>query len=64
MTLSPTLVTQSGRQAVLVLSTPGGDNQEQSLMQILFNAVLFGMNSEQAIEAPRFPDPPSGFELR
>ncbi len=54
VTLSPTLVTQADGKPLLVLSTPGGDNQEQSLLQIFFNAVLFGMNSEQAIEAPRF----------
>ncbi len=39
---------------LFALSTPGGDNQEQSLIQIFFNAALFGMNAEQAIEAPRF----------
>jgi len=54
VTLSPTLVTGADGKPLMVLSTPGGDNQEQSLIQILFNAALFGMNSEQAIEAPRF----------
>ena len=54
MTLSPTLVTNSDGAPFAVLSTPGGDNQEQSLIQILFNAALFRMNAEQAIEAPRF----------
>jgi gamma-glutamyltranspeptidase/glutathione hydrolase len=54
ITLSPTLVTHADGTPWLVLSTPGGDNQEQALMQILFNVILFRMNSEQAIEAPRF----------
>ena len=42
------------RRPYAVLSTPGGDNQEQSLIQIFFDALLFRMNAEQAIEAPRF----------
>jgi gamma-glutamyltranspeptidase / glutathione hydrolase len=54
ITLSPTLVTHTDGTPWLVLSTPGGDNQEQALMQIMFNVILFRMNSEQAIEAPRF----------
>jgi gamma-glutamyltranspeptidase/glutathione hydrolase len=54
VTLSPTLVTRGDGSPYAVLSTPGGDNQEQSLLQILLDAVLFRMNSEQAIEAPRF----------
>lgn len=54
VTLSPTLVTRGDGSPYAVLSTPGGDNQEQSLIQVLLNAVVFRMNSEQAIEAPRF----------
>jgi gamma-glutamyltranspeptidase / glutathione hydrolase len=54
VTLSPTLVTHMDGSPWLVLSTPGGDNQEQALIQLLFNVVLFRLNSEQAIEAPRF----------
>jgi gamma-glutamyltranspeptidase/glutathione hydrolase len=53
ITLSPTLVTRNGR-AVLAMSTPGGDNQDQSLLQLLLNVIDFGMNVEEAIEAPRF----------
>ena len=53
VTLSPTLVTQGGKP-YLALSTPGGDNQEQSLIQVLFNTIEFGMNPENAVEAPRF----------
>ena len=53
VTLSPTLVTQGGKP-LLALSTPGGDNQDQSLLQILLDVLHFGMNAEAAIEAPRF----------
>ncbi len=52
ITLSPTLVTQNGRP-FLALSTPGGDNQDQALLQLLLNVVEFGMNAEEAVEAPR-----------
>ena len=54
VTLSPTIVTGADGKPLMAFSTPGGDNQEQSLIQIFFNAALFGMNAEQAIEAPRF----------
>jgi gamma-glutamyltranspeptidase / glutathione hydrolase len=53
VTLSPTLVTRDG-QAYMAFSTPGGDNQEQSLIQVMLDVIEFGMNAEQAIEAPRF----------
>ena len=52
VTLSPTLVTQQGRPA-MALSTPGGDNQDQSLIQLFLNVVEFGMNAQAAVEAPR-----------
>jgi gamma-glutamyltranspeptidase/glutathione hydrolase len=54
VTLSPTLVIGPDGKPLMAFSTPGGDNQEQSLIQIFFNAALFGMNAEQAIESPRF----------
>ncbi len=53
VTLSPTLVTRDGKM-FLALSTPGGDNQEQSLLQMMLNVIEFGMNAEAAVEAPRF----------
>jgi len=53
VTLSPTLVTAPDH-TVIALSTPGGDNQDQSLMQVLFNSIFFGMNAEFAVEAGRF----------
>ena len=53
VTLSPTIVTKDGK-AYLALSTPGGDNQEQSLIQVLLDVIEFKMNAEAALEAPRF----------
>lgn len=53
VTLSPTLVTRPDG-TVIALSTPGGDNQEQALIQVLFNAIDFGLNAEYAVEMPRF----------
>jgi len=52
VTLSPTLVTQQGRP-YLAFSTPGGDNQDQSLIQLFLDVVEFGMNAQAAVEAPR-----------
>jgi len=53
ITLSPTLVTRGGRP-YLALSTPGGDNQEQALLQMILDVVEFGMDPQEAVEAPRF----------
>ncbi len=56
----------------LVWGTPGGDGQPQWCAQVLTNIVDFGLNVQQAVEAPRwlsFPgtdpaDLPAFFELR
>ncbi len=53
VTLSPTIVTQDGKP-YMALSTPGGDNQEQSLIQLMLDVIEFGMNAQAATEAPRF----------
>lgn len=53
ITLTPTLVLKDGKPFV-VLSTPGGDNQDQSLIQVLLNIIEFGMSVQEAVEAPRF----------
>jgi gamma-glutamyltranspeptidase/glutathione hydrolase len=53
ITLSPTLVMKDG-QPFAALSTPGGDNQDQALMQVLLNVIEFGMNPQEAVEAARF----------
>jgi len=53
VTLSPTLVTKGGKLE-LIMSTPGGDNQDQALLQVLLNILEFGMTPQEAVEAPRF----------
>jgi len=53
ITLTPTLVLKGG-EPFMVLSTPGGDNQDQALLQVFLNIIEFGMNPQEAVEAPRF----------
>jgi gamma-glutamyltranspeptidase/glutathione hydrolase len=53
ITLTPTLILKDG-QPFMILSTPGGDNQDQALLQVLLNIIEFGMNPQEAVEAPRF----------
>lgn len=53
VTLSPTLVTKGG-EFYLEMSTPGGDNQDQAMLQVLLNIIDFGMSPQEAAEAPRF----------
>lgn len=53
ITLTPTLILKDG-QPFMILSTPGGDNQDQALLQVLLNVIEFGMNPQEAVEAPRF----------
>ena len=53
VTLSPTMVTKDG-QFYLELSTPGGDNQDQALLQVLLNILEFNLTPQEAVEAPRF----------
>lgn len=52
ITLSPTVVTKDGK-AFAALSTPGGDVQDQALLQLLLNVIDFGMGTQRAVEAPR-----------
>ena len=39
---------------VMPFGTPGGDVQCQAMLQVLLNILLFGMNPQAAVEAPRF----------
>ncbi len=52
-TLQGTLVMKDG-QPQMVMGTPGADNQVQATMQALLNMIDFGMNVQQAIEAPHW----------
>lgn len=53
VTLSPTMILKDGKPW-LVMSTPGGDNQDQAMLQVIVNLIDFGMGSQEAAEAPRF----------
>ena len=64
-TNSPLLVMKDGRP-FMGLSTPGGDQQLQSLLQVFLNVVVWGMSPEQAVDQPRFGSynfPGSGSEV-
>lgn len=50
-TLTPTIVLQGGR-AVLAFGTPGGDGQDQWSFQFFLNHAVFGMDLQEAIDAP------------
>jgi len=52
-TLTPTLVLRDGAPC-MVFGTPGGDQQDQWTLQFFLNVVEFGMEVQEAIEAPRF----------
>src|SRR6266545_2492295 len=52
-TLQSTLVMKDG-QPHMILGSPGGDDQIMRTMQTLLNMIEFGMNVQQAIEAPRW----------
>ncbi len=53
ITLTPTIALKNG-QPWLAFSTPGGDSQDQTLLQIFLDVVEFGMTPQEAVEAPRF----------
>jgi gamma-glutamyltranspeptidase/glutathione hydrolase len=52
-TLTPSLVLKDG-QPWMVFGTPGGDQQDQWTLQFFLNYVDFGMNLQEAIDAPTF----------
>ena len=51
-TLTPTIVLREGRP-FLAISTPGGDSQDQQILNVLLNMMVFGMDVQPALEAPR-----------
>jgi gamma-glutamyltranspeptidase/glutathione hydrolase len=60
LTPAPALAVAAGRY-VLPFGTPGGDVQQQAMLQVLLNMMLFGMDPQDAVEHPRvatysFPD--------
>jgi len=52
-TLQSTLIMKDA-QPYAILGSPGGDDQVMRTMQTLINMIDFGMNIQQAIEAPRW----------
>jgi len=50
-TINPALALKDGKP-FLAWNTPGGDNQPQAMLQAFLNVVEFGMNVQQAVEAP------------
>jgi gamma-glutamyltranspeptidase / glutathione hydrolase len=52
-TLQSTLVLEDGLP-LMITGSPGGDDQVMRTLQTLLNVVDFGMNIQQAIEAPRW----------
>ncbi|MCX2951174.1 gamma-glutamyltransferase family protein [Lentzea sp. NEAU-D7] len=52
-TLSPTLLLRDGRP-VAALGTPGGDQQDQWQLPYLLRTLVFGLDPQEAIDAPTF----------
>ncbi len=60
LTPAPAMVLRDGR-AFMPIGTPGGDVQQQAMLQVFLNVTAHGMAPQQAVEAPRiatrsFPD--------
>ncbi len=53
ITLTPTLVMREDKP-VLAISVAGGDQQDQTSLQVLLNRIVFGMDSLTAVRSPRF----------
>ena len=71
MTNGPALAAHGSRW-LMPFGTPGSDNQLQAITQVFLNVAVFGMDPQDAVEAPRFnthsfpqtlvPDPPHSYE--
>lgn len=53
LTPSPGMALRDGKP-YLCFGTPGGDVQSQAMLQVFLNITEFGMQVQQAVEAPRF----------
>jgi len=51
-TLTPTIVLKDNKP-FLAISTPGGDSQDQQILNVLLEILVFGRDVQEAIEAPR-----------
>jgi gamma-glutamyltranspeptidase/glutathione hydrolase len=63
LTPSPAIALEPGRMK-MPFGTPGGDVQTQAMLQVFLNIHLFGMDVQEAVEAPRVASYsyPSSFE--
>jgi gamma-glutamyltranspeptidase/glutathione hydrolase len=63
LTPSPAIAIEPGKMK-MPFGTPGGDVQTQAMMQLFLNIHLFGMEVQEAVEAPRVASYsfPSSFE--
>jgi gamma-glutamyltranspeptidase/glutathione hydrolase len=52
-TLVNYIVSRNGTP-IMTVGCPGGDHQAQANVQLVLNTLMFGMNPQEAIEAPRF----------
>ena len=52
-TLISYLICENG-VPVMTVGCPGGDDQAQADLQLVLNVLVWGMNPQQAVEAPRF----------
>ena len=59
VTLTPTLALKDGKP-FLAFAVQGGDSQDQNLLQFFLNVVEFGMNVQEATEAPNV----NSFQMR
>lgn len=53
-TLCPAMVLRPDRSLMMVVGTPGGDGQTQTLVQVITNIMQFGLTPQQAVEATRW----------
>ncbi len=53
ITLTPTIVLKEGKP-VIAISVAGGDHQDQVSLQLLLDAIEFGMKPDRAVTVPRF----------
>ena len=59
VTLTPSLALKDGLP-VYAFSVQGGDSQDQNLLQFFLNVIEFGMNPQEAVEAPNI----NSFQMR
>src|SRR5262245_23287834 len=53
LTPNPAMAMRKG-ELLMPFGSPGGDLQPQGMLQVLLNHVVFGMDIQQSVEAPRF----------